>query len=120
MIAVIPSLILAHFVYAGIYTNQADIKVVNAPTSDGVLKFVFEPKGGTPQAIYVEVGKRWSEKTVAREIERVFNQEVGANCKVSWNSKRKVEITKRHRKTRFYLGFVESTATGVTVRIDYD
>ncbi|HEX9736929.1 MAG TPA: hypothetical protein VGG06_33605 [Thermoanaerobaculia bacterium] len=103
-----------------LYTNQADIKVVNAPTSDGTIVFDFEPDGGIPQRITVQVQKHWPEGSVAREIERVFNEEVGANYKVTWNNKRKVTITKRSRKRKFLLGNVEYSAKGVTVKIDYD
>ncbi len=106
--------------HARAYTNQADVKVGNAATSDGYIIFKFAPKGGNFEEISVAVEGGWSERRIAQEIQVAFNGHIGANYKVTWNNKRKVTVTKRNNKKRFYLSRSKSTANGVTVTIDYD
>ncbi len=105
---------------AGVFTNQADIKVENAATSDGAIIFRFSPRGGRTEEITVPVRDGWGEGRIAREIQATLNGKIGSNYRVHWNGARKVTITKRGGKKRFFLSRRGITANGVTIRIDYD
>lgn len=119
-LVLVVSMLVTLPVHARLYTNQADIKVENSATSDGIIQFKFTPKGGRSEEIVVSLEAGWDEERVARQIEVVFGRTIGANYKVSWNNKRKVTITKRGGKKRFFLGLSRCTSKGVTVGVDYD
>lgn len=104
---------------AGAYTNQADIKVRSAATSEGVLVFKFQPKGGLAREIEIEVTSGLEERAIAHAIQVAFDKAVGLNYRVTWHNNDKLTI-KKGGKRRFHVSLVETSAHGVDIRIDYD
>ena len=103
------------------YTDDYRIEVNHDADSDGVIIFRVTPKGGTPQDVTVNVKEGTSENSVAREIKKAFEQQLGTKQQsIEMEDGENVIIERSMGNEDISLVLVSSTVMGVTVKVQRD
>ena len=103
------------------YTDDYRIAVNHDAESDGVILFRVTPKGGTAQDVTVNIKKGTSENSVAQEIKKAFEQQLGTKQQnIEMEDGENVIIERSMGNEDISLVLVSSTVMGITVKVHRD
>lgn len=100
-------------------SDQWRIQVSEGAKSDGELRFLISPEGGTPLEVAVEIKDgRW-ENGIAKDIRDRLRQALDAKAfHVEVDDGEDVLVQKRGKAPRFELRLLESTVKATRIGID--
>ena len=101
-----------------IYRENTLIVIDGRADFRGAIKLVFEPKGGEPVLVTINVNERTKAKKITEEFVRQLEYSVDDRYKVKQAGDRKIRVKVKNKKSPvFALSIEEQKISGVSVMI---
>lgn len=84
---------------------------------NGVLTLIFQPNGGEPKQVRVNVTARTNAKKIGKELANQFAFTVGSDYKVKGSGNKVIVKAKNKKVAPFWIGIDQQALTGVAVRV---